>query len=131
MTLSKDEQQKYKELYLRTARQYVTEMKDNVSQLLTGNETADVIEALLLSAHSLKGQSQMMGYDSMSSVSSVLEKIFRAKKDTTFTLSHDLISKLPDAVQTMSEDLDEIDNNDKENDVTDVADMLQTLSGIE
>ena len=128
MALSLDEQTKYKTLYLQTANQYVKEMKENVDQLLTGNETAEVIDAIHLAAHSLKGQSQMMAYPEVSSISSVIEKIFRAKKDNTLTLSDELVSKLPEAVSAMEACLDSIEKNNQENNESEISKTLQSLS---
>ncbi len=130
MALSQEEQTKYKTLYLQTARQYVKDMQENVSQLLTGNETTDVIDEIHLAAHSLKGQSQMMRYESISAVASILEKIFRGKKDNTLNLSHELVAKLPDAVNAMEECLDSIEKDNKENDTSEISQTLQTLAHI-
>jgi chemotaxis protein histidine kinase CheA len=130
MALSLDEQTKYKTLYLQTASQYVKEMKENVDQLLTGNETTEVIDAIHLAAHSLKGQSQMMAYPEMTSISSIIEKIFRAKKEGTLTLSDDLVAKLPEAVSAMEACLESIEKNNKENNDSEISKTLQTLSNI-
>jgi chemotaxis protein histidine kinase CheA len=130
MALSLDEQIKYKTLYLQTANQYIKEMKENVDQLLTGNETVEVINAIHLAAHSLKGQSQMMDYPEMSSISSIIEKIFRAKKEGTLTLSDDLMAKLPEAVSVMEACLDSIEKNNQEHNESEINKTLQSLSNI-
>ena len=130
MPLSSDEQTKYKALYLKTARQYVKDMQDNLAQLLTGNETKEVIDSFHLEAHSLKGQSQIMGYQSMSTISSIIEKIFYAKKENKLVLSQDLLAKLPDAVNALQECLDSIDKSNEENDVSPISETLQSLVNI-
>lgn len=114
MPLSKDEQLKYKALYVKTAKQYVNELRENLSQLGTGNETNDVIDALHISAHALAGQSVIMGYHSISIISSLMEKIFKAKKEKEIDLSDDLLTKLIDAVDAIERSLDSIDKADEE-----------------
>src|SRR5579872_6879010 len=114
MSLSQAEQTKYKSLYLQTARQYVTELKENLTQLGTGNTTQDVIDSLHREAHSLTGQSAMMGYQGMNTVSSLLEKIFKAKKEKKLELADELLSHIVEAVNDLEKCLDSIDTSDKE-----------------
>jgi chemotaxis protein histidine kinase CheA len=130
MPLSQAEQTKYKSLYLQTARQYVTEMKENLNQLGTGNTTDDVIDSLHREAHSLTGQSAMMDYQRMNSVTSLLEKIFKAKKDKKLELADDLLAKLVEAVNELEKCLDSIDTTDKEIDMSQNIENLQKFAKV-
>jgi two-component system chemotaxis sensor kinase CheA len=130
MPLSQDEQTKYKSLYLRTAREYIKELKDDLNQIGTGGENEEVIDALHRAAHSLSGQSQMMGYQSMSKMSSLMEKIFKAKKEKAIELSDELVSKLISAVTDMEDCLESLDKENKETDLTEILKELQTVSNI-
>lgn len=125
MSLSHDEQLKYKSLYVKTAKQYLTELKENLSQLGTGNRTDDVIDALHIAAHALAGQSAIMGYQSMNTISSLLEKIFKAEKEKKLELSDELLTKLVNAVDEMERCVVSIDDNNQE------ADIEQTIKDLQ
>src|SRR5579859_5837639 len=101
MSFSSEDQQKYKALYLQTARQYVKELQDNLHQLSLGNETSEVIDTLHRAAHSLKGQSEMMGYHVVGSVCALLETIFRSEKENKLSLTSEIVQKLTIAVQAL------------------------------
>jgi len=113
MPLSQKEQLKFKALYLQTAWQYVNDLKANLNQLGTGNVTEEVIDTLHMDAHSLAGQSAIMGYEPVQSVSSLLEKIFKARKEKRLTLSDDMLAGLLEALQSVEKCLDEIETSDK------------------
>jgi two-component system chemotaxis sensor kinase CheA len=128
MPLSQDDQAKYKSLYLQTARQYVTELKDSLNQLGTGNGTDEVIESLHRAAHSLGGQSAMMSYNSMYTISSVIEKIFKAKKEKKIDITDTLLADLVTAVNEMEKCLDSIDKDNKEIDFSKIVELLKSTA---
>jgi len=128
MPLSQAEQTKFKSLYLQTARQYVSELKENLNQLGTGNTTEDVIDSLHREAHSLTGQSAMMGYQWMNTVPSLMEKIFKARKEKKLELVDDLLARLVEAVNDLEKCLDSIDKSDKEIDLSHSAEILQKFA---
>lgn len=130
MALSKDEQIKYKSLYLQTARQYATDLKENINQLGTGNETDEVVATLYLSAHSLAGQSAVMGYESVRQIASLLEKIFKEKKEKKIDLSDKLLKTLVESVDAIEKSLESIDKENQESDTTQTASHLREVAGI-
>jgi len=130
MPLSQDDQAKYKSLYLQTARQYVTELKDSLNQLGTGNGNDEVVESLHRAAHSLGSQSAMMSYDSMRTISSILEKIFKAKREKKIDISDALLADLVTAVNEMEKCLDSIDKDNKEIDVSKIGEILNNTTNI-
>jgi chemotaxis protein histidine kinase CheA len=130
MPLSQDEQKQYKALYLQTARQYIKELQDNMSQLHTGNESVDVIDTLHRDVHSIKGQSAMMEFQSMSAISFVMEQIFMKKKEKSLALSPELITKFDEAIKQMEESLNAIDTSNQEKDLSQYTKELRTLANI-
>ncbi|MGH7203387.1 MAG: Hpt domain-containing protein [Candidatus Levyibacteriota bacterium] len=127
MPLSQDDHTKYKALYLQTARDYIKELQDNTSVLIATPENISALEAVYRAAHSLATQSAMMEYNQIGAVSSVMEKLFKQTKDSRTPLTKEVLQSLLDTIQTMSEDLEVIDKDNKENDLSQDATKLQTL----
>lgn len=130
MPLSQDDQAKYKSLYLQTAKQYITELKDALNQQGSGNGTDDVIESSHRAAHSLSSQSAMMSYSSMQMISSVMEKIFKAKEEKKIDISDALLADLVTAVNEMEKCLDSIDKDNKETDLSKNIELLKSTANI-
>jgi len=127
MPLPPEDQAKFKSLYLQTARDYLKEMKGNFSQLLTGNKTDAVIDAIHIAAHSLKGQSAMMDYTSMVAVSTLIEDAFKKEKEEIKKWSNEFLQALNKAALEMEESMNEIDKNNKEKDLSSVVKDLQAF----
>ncbi len=130
MSFSREDQLKYKALYLQTAGQYVHDLQDKLNLLVSGKETQEVIDTLHRDAHSLKGQSEMMGYHAIGAFSSLMEKIFLAKKENKLVLSDLIVTQLVDGVKEMEACLDEIEKVNKEIDMYQPIGKLQTLTKI-
>ena len=62
MSFSQDDQQKYKALYIQTAQEYVDQIRNNLLKLQSEKTNIEIIDTLHREYHSLKGQSEMMGY---------------------------------------------------------------------
>lgn len=127
MSFTKDDQQKYKSLYLQTARQYVIEIQGNLLQLKAKNSDSEIKSTLHRAAHSLKGQSEMMGYTNISSLTSLLEEIFLAVKENKIRLTDDLSKKLLETVEVMNTYLVEIEQKNKEIDLSSIINDLHAL----
>lgn len=130
MPFSQEDQLKYKALYLQTARQYVKDLQDNLALLSSGKETLEVIDTLHRDAHSLKGQSEMMGYHAIGALSLLMENIFRTKKENNLELTQTIITQLNDGLKEIAVCLDEIDKVNKEVDMYQIIEKLQTSTNI-
>lgn len=130
MPLSQDDQKKYKALYLQTARQYVKELQDNLTVLLSGKELDDSRASLHRAAHSLVSQSAMMGYHNMSGIASVMEKIFLGIKDQQMMVSQEAVTALRDATSDMEACLEAIDQDNQEKDLSEDLQKLRSLTNI-
>lgn len=131
MAFSQEDQLKYKTLYLQTARQYTKDLLENLTKLEKGQETEDLIDTLHRDSHSLKGQSQMMGYQAIGTVALYMEKIFAAKKEKKLELSPEIISTMQEAVKEMDICLNEIDKVNKEIDMYQMIEKFKSLVKIE
>jgi chemotaxis protein histidine kinase CheA len=118
MPLSQDDQVKYKDLYLQTAREYVKALQENLNFLMQGKESDDAIETLHRSAHSLNTQSIMMSFQQMSSVASLLEKIFKEHREKNQPISHDSLVVLVSTVNSMDHCLTSIEETNHESDLS-------------
>lgn len=130
MPFSKDDQQQYKALYLQTAREYVKILQENLTKLNSGNETADVIDTLHRDSHSLKGQSEMMGYHSIGVLALLMEDIFRNKKEKNLILTPEIVNQMSQGVQEIAVSLDQIDKVNKELDLYEITEKLKSLAKI-
>jgi len=117
MPLSQDDRKTYKDLYIKTATDYVKQLQKDLQQLRVGKETSDIIDSIHRCAHSLRGQSDMMGYPSMKDISSMLEKIFDAKKVSKMVFSDEVLKIFENAVKAMEECLTSIQKSGEESDV--------------
>src|SRR6185437_4530210 len=112
MPLNLDDQQKYKSLYLQTARQLTTQIQENLTTLNKGEESEEILETLHRTFHSLKGQSEMMEYHAIGSLSKLLEFTFAAKREGKLTLNEEIIKKVQEAISAIENCLKEIEIND-------------------
>jgi two-component system chemotaxis sensor kinase CheA len=130
MPFSQEDQLKYKTLYLQTAREYVKILQENLAKLNSGNETADLIDSLHRDSHSLKGQSVMMGYHAIGALALLMENIFRTKKENNLVLTPEIINQLIQSVSEIAVCLDEIEKVNKEIDMFQTIEKLQTMTNI-
>ena len=129
MPLTQEDQQKYKAFYLQTARQLLTELQNNLIKLSSGNETEEVLEVLHRTFHSLKGQSEMMEYHAVGSLSRLLEFTFAAKREGKLTLSKEIVKKVEEAVTEIEKCMEEIEKNGKEKDLSQITQDIKGLVG--
>ena len=127
MPFSQDDQLKYKALYLQTARQYVKTLQDNLTKLNSENGASELIDTLHRDSHSLKGQSEMMGYHAIGALALLMEDIFRNKKENKLVLTAEIISELSKALQEIGVSLDQIDKVNKELDLYQTIEKLKSL----
>jgi len=80
--MSVQDQQKFKELFLQTAGGHIGIIKKGLSD----STDPQSLEKAYISAHSLKSQSQVMGYMSMAQIALIIEKTLKAiQKDIPTT----------------------------------------------
>ena len=65
----------YKKLYLRTAKEYSDMLSNNYVRISLNALDKEPLKNMYLSAHSLKSQSQAMGYVKIGRLSGMIEKL--------------------------------------------------------
>lgn len=106
--MSPDDVAKYKSLYIETARKYLIELRENVA-LLQSEESHDAIRTCHIAAHSLKSQSAVIGYTQISTISSTIEALFRAKEEGTGELDSAALEQVQHDVEKMLALVEEIE----------------------
>ena len=64
----------YKSIYLQTAKKYVNDLSSACSKLSKNSQNKEAIIVIHLSSHSLKGQSQIMGFANIVNLCERIEK---------------------------------------------------------
>jgi len=64
----------YKSIYLQTAKEYVVNMSSGYSKLVVNSLDNEAISVIHIGSHSLKSQSQVMGFTKIAELSENIEK---------------------------------------------------------
>jgi chemotaxis protein histidine kinase CheA len=118
MALNHDDVLKYKDLYLRTARNYLLNMQACISFLLKGQQSHATIKQVHLDAHTLKSQSQMMGYTHIGKISELIEYLFNKEETEGVHVKHGVLIKIQSDITRLFDSLNRIENEGKELDLS-------------
>lgn len=127
MPLSADDILKYKNLYLQTARNYLQNMQLNISFLLKKEQAESAVKQVHIDAHSLKSQSQMMGYNHVAKISEIIEKLFNKRENENAQVNKDVLIQIQADLSRLQDSLTEIEKQGKELDLTEVIKKLERI----
>lgn len=71
---------RFKDLYFETAKEQIKILNENLTHY-TNTDDKEIVNKIFIAAHSLKGQSLMMGYEKVGLAAKLIEKIFRDIKE--------------------------------------------------
>lgn len=125
--MNHDDVIKYKSLYLQTSWGYLNMLRKNIAFLQKGTKAQHSIDAAHLAAHSLKSQSNLMGYTQLGQLSEVMEKIFKANKDNVLILDSFTLEIIHDALKELQLSLSQIADNGQEIDLKGEIEKLNTI----
>ncbi len=125
MLLPQDDINKYKPLYLQTAINYLENMQMQISNLLKGEQKEVAIEQIHIDAHSLKSQSQVMGYNNIAKISELIEYIFNKCELENIEVTHDTLIKIQKTILQLSDSMTQIEKTGKELDLTEIINELE------
>ena len=117
----------YKKLYLETAKEYCNMLSSNYDKLSLSGFDKDALNNMYISAHSLKSQSQAMGYVKMTALSGMIEKTIKNILDNNAQIPEDSMVMLKDAIENIQESLRNIEAENKELDTDTVAQKLEDI----
>lgn len=127
MPMNPDDIVKYKSLYLQTSWGYLNMLQKNVAFLQKGPQEEKAIDASHLAAHSLKSQSNLMGYNQIGKIAGQMEEVFKAVKEKTFVLNNDILDVIISALRKVHFSLEQIAENGNEVDMAEESGKLNGL----
>lgn len=104
----------YKNLYLQTAKEYIDSLSISCSKLTDNPQDIDAINSLHVSSHSLKSQSQVMGFTNVANLSAAIEEISKAALEGGNQINNNLIPVLRESVKELSLCLFQIEKKNEE-----------------
>jgi chemotaxis protein histidine kinase CheA len=127
MSMNPEDIIKYKSLYLQTSWGYLNMLQKNVGFLLKDNQNAGSIDSCHLAAHSLKSQSVLMGFENIGKFSGLMEEIFKAAKEKTYSLNNSVLEIMLNGLKNVHLSLTQIAENGTEVTMTDVIAQLENV----
>ena len=117
----------YKPLYLQTARNYIRDIRDAVGMLQQQNTDKDAIKKIYISAHSLKSQSILMGYNQVGNLCMKIELYFKPLKEQGGSVPQPVIEVLQKIVTEFTATMDTIESENKERDLSSISSAWETI----
>lgn len=104
----------YKEIYVKTAQQYLDAMFASFVLLFNDNDNFRAIETMYRSAYSLKTQSLLMGYKNTAFLNEFIEHICRNVKEGNIDFTEKNFTDIETALQKIENSVISIDELNKE-----------------
>jgi chemotaxis protein histidine kinase CheA len=120
----------YQDLFIQTAQSYLEKIKSNLDIFLKNAKNKEVVSDLHISVHAIKGQSYVMGYQTLGDMCKELEYIFRAIKEDRLALNPELSKTIKESVQKIDASLQQIKKTHQEENLNQLKNKLEQLSGI-
>lgn len=93
----------YKKLYLQTAGQYCESILKSCHKLLQNPKDKNALQNIYISSHSIKSQSQVMGYSKTEQLSGIIEKAAKKNLDEKKAIPKDLINNIKETAEKIRE----------------------------
>ena len=120
----------YKDLYVQTGREYIQSLNASLLRLEKNPTDKETIEEVFRSAHSLKGQSAAMEYESTGFLCHTIEDVFYEIKNGRMALTSELSDHLFAAFDALTNSINVIEKENHEIDLSQQAETLKQLSGV-
>ena len=117
----------FKGLYIQTSREYINKLRQDLEILLKDPQNYNAINAVHISAHSLTTQAAVTGYKNVEHLCIIIEKTFKKLKEEKSGATPELLSLLKDAIKSLSDCIDSIEKQDKEIDLSDINNQLESI----
>ena len=117
MPFSQDDLNKFKGLYIETARQYLENMLIHIASLMT-EQTEESLYGMRIAAHSLTGQSKVAGYEQIGNLSSMIEQIFTDRTEASPAFSIEKLQQIKVGIEKMLKSVEEIEKGGEEVDLS-------------
>ena len=105
--------EEFKDLYIKTAVEYVNILKVKLEEYKTEGDK-HLLQALFMASHSLKGQSYAMNYNNIGKVSREIELFFQDSQNLKRIPQSDELDAIGKLVEYLKHSIDSIQNNSVE-----------------
>lgn len=99
----------YKNIYLQTAKEYIDKIKSSYLRLSTNFQDNEAINTIHLSSHSLKSQSQVMGFASVADLCANIEKISNDILNKAISVNSEFLNFLKKVVDELNLEISKIE----------------------
>jgi len=120
----------FKDLYLQTARERIQQLNDLLIKLEQKPKELDIINELMRTGHSLKGESGAMGYTELASLAHVIEDLFTGIGNGSLSISTELMDMLFESIDKIQESVKSIETNNTETNCQEIVDKIKKLTGL-
>ena len=119
----------YHTLFVKNARDCLNNLKTNLITYnsSTSQEKITKVTEMFRLAHMIKGQSAFMNYQNTTRYCLLLERVFKTVKEKNFVFNSNQIDQLIQVLDTLSKNLDAIDHQKKEIDLTEKINSLEQI----
>jgi len=101
----------YKSIYLQTAKEYVNSLSENVNKLVNNILDKEAMNQIHISSHSLKSQSQVMGFVNVANLCVIIEKISNDALKGNAQLNNQIISNIKKSVEQLEQILKRVQDD--------------------
>lgn len=109
-TMQNVDLEEFKDLYIKTAVEYVHILRDKLKEYTTeGNK--NLLQALFMASHSLKGQSYAMNYNDIGKVSREIELFFQDSQNLKRIPQSNELDAIGELIEYLSLSIESIRNN--------------------
>ncbi|MBI2613778.1 MAG: Hpt domain-containing protein [Candidatus Levybacteria bacterium] len=98
----------YKSIYIKTAREYIKKMHTSLNELSTDVSNKEALNNLHIASHSLKSQSQVMGYNNIANICLNIENASNDSLKGSNQLTADIIPNIKSLVKEIGEMLKQV-----------------------
>lgn len=113
----------YKKLYLQTAKENYDALLNNYIKI--SQNSLDALKNIYISAHSLKSESQTMGYSKLTALSGMIEKTTKNILDNKIQITESLMAVIKEAIENIQASLLNIEKENKELDTDFITKKLE------
>lgn len=115
----------YKSIYLQTAKEYADKMLASLEELINDASDKEAVSNIHISSHSLKSQSQVMGFVNMAALCAIIEKISAAILAGSYKLNTEFIAILKDSINQLNLCLAQIEKENTEKNLESIIKKLE------
>jgi len=115
----------YKKLYLQTANDNCDALLGSYIKISQDSLDKDALKNIYISAHSLRSESQTMGYSKLTVLSNMIEKITKNILDNKIQITENLMAVIKEAIENAQSSLLNIEKENKENDTDFISKKLE------